>query len=117
MRSRAATLFVCLCCLGSEPAPPAPAGNSAPGLWEKGQRAMLEGNAEGAIAAYRESLRLDPSLTRNYLSLAAACLEKGQDAAAAGHLADYLRRQPDHFLVRLHYADLLVKLGRPAEAR
>jgi tetratricopeptide (TPR) repeat protein len=117
MRLRAAAVVVCLCCLGSDPTSPAPPGNSAMGLWEKGQQAMLDGNADAAMAAYRESLRLDPGLSRNYLSLAAACLEKGQDTRAADFLADYIRRQPDHFLVRLHYADLLVKLGRPKDAR
>jgi tetratricopeptide (TPR) repeat protein len=86
-------------------------------VWEQGQQAILDGDADAAIAAYRESLRLDPGLTRNYLSLAAACLEKGQDAAAADHMAVYVRRQPDHFVVRVHYADLLLRLGRPLEAR
>lgn len=117
MRLRAATVLVCVCCLGSDPTPPARGDRSAMSLWEKGQQAMLDGNADAAVAAYRASLRLDPGLTRNYLSLAAACLEKGEDVAAADFLAEYIRRQPDHFLVRLHYADLLVKLGRSKAAR
>jgi tetratricopeptide (TPR) repeat protein len=78
---------------------------------------MFAGDADGAIAAYRESLHLDPGLTRNHLSLAAACLEKGEDSAAAEHMGDYLRRQPDHLAVRVHYADLLHRLGKPGEAR
>ncbi len=116
MRSRAAALLVCLCCFGSDPAPPAPAADSAMKLWEQGQQAMLDGKADEAIADYRASLRINPALARNYLSLAAAALEKGQEADAAQFLADYLRRQPDHTLVRLHYADLLVKIGRPRDA-
>jgi predicted Zn-dependent protease len=72
---------------------------------------------DGAIAAYRESLRLDPALCRNHLSLAAACLEKGDDTAAADQMGEYLRKQPDHLAVRVHYADLLLRLGRPVPAR
>jgi tetratricopeptide (TPR) repeat protein len=136
MRSCAAASVICICCLGSDPAgavsgpsvaasPTAPIGNpvSTPpvspalALWEQGQRAILAGDVDGAMEAYQASLRLDPGLTRNYLSLAAACLEKGADAAAADHMANYLRHQPDHFVVRLHYADLLLRLGRPLQAR
>jgi tetratricopeptide (TPR) repeat protein len=78
---------------------------------------MLRADTDAAIAAYRESLRLDPELSRNYLSLAAAFLEKGQDTTAAEHMGNYLRLQPDHVVVRVHYADLLLRLGRPSEAR
>jgi tetratricopeptide (TPR) repeat protein len=106
-------------CLGSEPANLGPAARSSPAVeaWERGQRVMLAGDTDGALAAFRESLRLDPNLTRNHLSLAAAYLEKGDEAAAADHMAEYLRRQPDHFIVRIHYAELLLRLGRPREAR
>jgi tetratricopeptide (TPR) repeat protein len=113
--------IICFCRLASDSTETAPApaavGSPALRLWEQGQQAILDGNADGAIAAYHESLRLDPALTRNYLSLAAACLEKGEDAAAADHMATYVRRQPDHFVVRVHYADLLLRLGRRLEAR
>jgi tetratricopeptide (TPR) repeat protein len=98
---------------------PEPAATMSPAmrLWELGQRAMLAGDMEGALAAYRESLRQDPGLSRNYLSLAAASLERGEDSAAANYMADYLQRQPEHFVARVHYADLLLRLGRPQEAR
>jgi tetratricopeptide (TPR) repeat protein len=97
--------------------PVAPAASPALQLWELGQRAMLAGDMDGAAAAYRESLRRDPELARNYLSLAAVCVEKGEDTAAADYMADYLRHQPDHYVVRMHYADLLLRLGRSREAR
>jgi tetratricopeptide (TPR) repeat protein len=117
MRLRAAALLACLCCLGSDPATPTPVVSPAVRLWEQGQQAILAGDANGAIAAYRESLRLDPHLTRNHLSLAAACLDKGEDGTAAEHMGTYLRLQPEHFVVRVHYADLLFRLGRLLEAR
>jgi tetratricopeptide (TPR) repeat protein len=124
MRLCAAATIICFCCLGSEPAAVptdsasrAPAANPALRLWEQGQQAMLAGDADGAITAYNASLRLEPGLARNYLSLAAACLEKGQDTVAADHMANYLRHQPEHIVVRVHYADLLLRLGRPKQAR
>ena len=86
-------------------------------LWEQGQEAMLRGDTDEAIGLYHQSLKLAPDLARNYLSLAAAHIEKGDDAAAAPHMAEYLRLQPGHLVVRAHYAELLYRLGQPEEAR
>src|SRR4029078_3609020 len=33
------------------------------------------------------------------------------------HLARYLEAQPDHLVVRTHYAELLLRLARPQEAQ
>jgi tetratricopeptide (TPR) repeat protein len=91
----------------------------SPGLasWQKGQQAMLEGHTAEAIAAFQKSLAQDPTLVRNHLSLAAAHLALGQDEQAAVQLERYLQAQPDHFLVRSQYAELLRRLDRPADAR
>jgi tetratricopeptide (TPR) repeat protein len=86
-------------------------------LWQQGQKAMLQGHAEQAISCYEESLRLDPALARNHLSLAAALLSEGQDERAVPHLARYLEAQPDHLVIRAHYAELLQRLGRGQEAK
>ncbi len=86
-------------------------------MWQRGQKAMLEGHAEQAIPCYQESLRLDPKLACNHLSLAAALLSQGHDEEAAPHLALYLKTQPDHLVVRAHYAELLLRLSRREEAR
>lgn len=96
---------------------PAPAASAAQQLWEQGQRAADEGQTDRAIACYQHSLRLDPSLACNHLSLAAAYLDKGQDERAVPHLARYVAARPDHFLVRAHYAELLLRLQRPRDAR
>src|SRR5689334_9165787 len=69
-------------------------------LWQQGQDAMLDGQADRAIALYRQSLELDPGLVRNHLSLAAAFIAQGEDARAAPHLARYVRTQPDHLVIR-----------------
>ena len=92
---------------------------SSPGLpdWEKGQKAMLDGEAEQAIASFRLSLKQDPALARNYLSLAAAYLAQGQDEQAVEQLGQYLEARPDHFVVRGQYAELLWRLDRLDEAR
>jgi tetratricopeptide (TPR) repeat protein len=85
-------------------------------LWEQGQEAMLRGDTDEAIGLYQQSLKLEPNLARNYLSLAAAHLEKGDDGQAAPNLARYLQLEPTHLVVRAHYAELLFRLGQ-AEAR
>jgi tetratricopeptide (TPR) repeat protein len=88
----------------------------AEALWDQGQAAMKDGNAARAIGFYEQSLAADPNLTRNHMSLAAALLEKGDDAGAAEHLARYLAAHPEHLVVRSHYAELLLRLRRVGEA-
>jgi tetratricopeptide (TPR) repeat protein len=95
---------------------PAP-GPAAGELWEQGQSAMRRGSADEAIRLYQQSLEVDPQLSRNYLSLAAAYLEKGDDAAACPHLSRYLTAHPEHLVVRGHFAELLLRMQRMKEAR
>jgi tetratricopeptide (TPR) repeat protein len=112
---------LCLCTL-TLIATPIVADPSAPlspalKLWERGQEAMLQGDLDAAARCYHESLQLDPNLARNYLSLAALHVARSEDAQAAPWLARYIEAQPDHCVVRMHYADLLLRIARPAEAR
>jgi tetratricopeptide (TPR) repeat protein len=92
---------------------------SSPGLetWRKGQEALLEGHNDKAITLFRESLEQDPKLARNHLSLAAAYLALGENEQAAGQLERYLRAQPDHYVVRGQYAELLLRMDRLDDAR
>lgn len=92
---------------------------SSPGLpdWQKGQQAMLEGKTEEAIALFRQSLKHDPELARNYLSLSATYLGQGQEEEAAEQLGHYLEARPDHFVVRGQYAELLWRLDQLEAAR
>src|SRR5947209_4120059 len=108
-----------LVCLGllaavaaAEPAPPA-----AVVLWQNGQDALRDGDAVKAIGWFEQSLRLDPGLVRNHLSLAASHVALGREDKAAAHLGIYVNAQPDHFVARAHYAELLLRLGRAAAAR
>ena len=59
----------------------------------------------------------DAGPVRAHLSLAAACLEKGEPASAEPHLAKYVTAFPDHHVVRAHWAELLLRLKRRPEAR
>ena len=51
------------------------------------------------------------------LTLAAECLGRGDQPAAATHLATYVRGHPDQIVFRAHLAELLLKLDRDAEAK
>jgi tetratricopeptide (TPR) repeat protein len=89
----------------------------AKAIWETGQAALHRGNQEQAIACFEQSLKMDPSFTRPHLSLAAAYMEMGNQQAALPHLTQYVQANPDQALVRVHYAELLVRLHMINEAR
>jgi tetratricopeptide (TPR) repeat protein len=90
---------------------------SARQLWEEGQIAMSQGQLDRAIVLYEQSLKADPRMARNHLSLAAAYLEKGDEAGACPHLARYVNARPEHLIIRVQYAELLWRLKRGREAR
>jgi tetratricopeptide (TPR) repeat protein len=90
---------------------------SALDLWSKGQSAMQRGEPDAAILFYRKSLAADPGLTRNYLSLAVAFLEKGEDSAACEFLSHFLTFHPTHLTARAQLAELLLRQDRVIEAR
>ena len=113
MTTRPHGVAVLLLCLAMGPltaAEPAPAAGPAQRLWEQGQQAMRDGRTDDAVRCFEQSLALDPNLVNNHLSLAAACLDKGDDEGAAPHLAQYLTAKPNHYTVRAHYAELLLRL-------
>jgi tetratricopeptide (TPR) repeat protein len=90
---------------------------SAETLWKQGQAAMRRGEPREAIACYEQSLAAAPELTRNHLSLAAAYLELGEHEKACVHLGKYVNAHPDDADIRPHFAELLTRLRRHAEAR
>ena len=51
------------------------------------------------------------------LTLAAECLDRGDDAGAVSFLTEHLRAHPDADMLRLHLAEVLRKIGRIEEAR
>ncbi|HKB40165.1 MAG TPA: hypothetical protein VKD72_27285 [Gemmataceae bacterium] len=106
-------LFLCFLCQ------PASREKASPGwpLWQQAQQALLRGETNRAIDLYEQSLAADSKLTRNYLGLAAAWLDKGDDDRACLHLMLYVAAHPEHLSVRAQYAELLHRLRRLKQAR
>jgi tetratricopeptide (TPR) repeat protein len=119
MTLRHRPLWCCALWLLSAPLLAAPPVESTPAvrLWEQGQDAMRDGRNDDAVRFYQQSLQLDPQLARNFLSLAAAHIADGHDDEAIHWLGRYVEAQPDHHVVRLHYAELLVRNGKVADGR
>jgi Tfp pilus assembly protein PilF len=115
-------LLAVLLFLSSTPAadPPAAAEitqTPAQQSWQLGQLAMEKEEFHQAIGQFQLSLRLDADFVPAHLSLAATYLALGEDDKALPHLARYLQARPEHLSVRAHYAELLFRLDRPADAR
>jgi tetratricopeptide (TPR) repeat protein len=109
--------MLCVSCQTLVPAAPTEAKPGAGELWEQGQSAMRQGKAQEAIGFYEQSLAADPQFDRNYLSLAAAYLEVGDEDGACPQLAKYVAAHPENLVIRNHLAELLLRLHHLAEAR
>jgi hypothetical protein len=94
-----------------------PGSTEAAQLWEDGQAAMRHGQPERAIRCYQQSLAADPTMVCNHLSLAVAYLEKEDAGLACSHLGVYVEAHPEQLLIRARYAELLVRIRRPGQAR
>jgi predicted Zn-dependent protease len=82
-----------------EPAPPLVATNQ--------DQAVLP-------AAAAEAAPTEPA---DRLTLYTECMGRGDQPAAAAHLDAYVRAHPDQLMFRAHLAELLLRLGRPTDAR
>lgn len=58
-----------------------------------------------------------PPAEPDRLTLTAEALERGDRAAAAGHLAAYVRRHPEQFMFRAQLAEMLVRDGKDDAAK
>src|SRR5262245_51110147 len=86
-------------------------------LWQQAQDSLRRGQTDRAIELFEESLAADPTLTRCYLGLAAAWLDRCEEARACECLTLYVAAHPEHLRVRSQFADLLYRLRRTTEAR
>ena len=86
-------------------------------LWVQGQEAMREGKPDEAIRFYEQSLAADAGQQRTHLSLAAAYIQQGDEAGPSSIWPSTSAAFPEHHVVRTHYAELLLRLHRPREAR
>lgn len=89
------------------------AGCFAPFSWPE-DRIRTDVTADTAAVA--------PSVSRSTsdpdaLALAAACLDRGDEAGALPHLRSHVEAYPDAVMMRAYLAELLLKLGQPQEAR
>lgn len=95
-------------------------GQPALNLSDSGHNSPAAGNIEGdpvegepALAPVREEV-LEPG---SDLAKAAACLERGDEAAACDFLAKHIAEHPNHVSLRAQLAELLMHLKRLPEAR
>jgi len=86
-------------------------------LWVRGQQHLRDGEMKEGIECFEESLAKDPNFTRNYLSLAAAYAELGEESRACLHLTLYVAAHPEHLAVRAQYAEMLHRLENYGQAR
>jgi tetratricopeptide (TPR) repeat protein len=94
-----------------------PTAGQARQFWVLGQEAMRQGKGDAAIRYFEQSLAAGEGQKRVHLSLAAAYVQQGDEAKAVGHLAEYVVAFPEHHVVRLHYAELLLRRHRTRESR
>lgn len=120
MSVRSGWMLIGLACVGCQVLAPQPSGAdpaAAEQFWQLGQDAMKRGAPDEALKCYQRSLVSDPGLSRNYLSMAAAHLEKGDEAAACVPLSRYVAANPEHARIRAHLAELLLRQQRNVEAQ
>src|SRR5437868_4101044 len=111
------TVLLLLSFLPCGPAAPPATTTPAEKAWQLGQQAMERDRFEEAIGQFQLSLRLDAGMVQNHLSIAASYLALDQQKEALPHLRSYLEARPDHFLIRWHFAEVLMNTNHAAEAR
>jgi tetratricopeptide (TPR) repeat protein len=82
-------------------------------------RAAAQPSALVQQAAFKPSATkpAEPPAAPDELTLAADCLERGDDSAAATHLERHVGQYPDQIVFRARLADLLARLDRLPEAQ
>ena len=74
------------------------------------------GRVDDAIAHYRESLRLDPTVANTHYNLGLAFMHSGRLAEAVAPFEEAVRILPYYFYAHQNLGIVLTKLGRPQEA-
>jgi hypothetical protein len=108
---RLALLFAAVA--GCQSAPPQPPASTPPILATSPKPpAVLK-----PVSNPKPELIPETVIPSDALSLAADCLERGEDAAAASHLEKHVRAHPDQVVFRAQLADLLIRIDRLTEAQ
>jgi tetratricopeptide (TPR) repeat protein len=92
------------------------AAGPAEEAWRQGQAALEADRAKEAMGHFAAALRVDPAFAQARLSMAAAHLALGEEKEALPQLKAYLELRPEHFLIRMHYSELLYRLEQLEEA-
>ena len=78
---------------------------------------LMGGDRERASAAFEEALRIDPTLARAHNGLGVIAAERKNYPAALDHWQRAAALDPRDYQTLFNIGDLLITLGRPAEAR
>jgi thioredoxin-like negative regulator of GroEL len=80
---------------------------------------LVGGWAAAAVGCLTPFPDLDrpPAPAEDALTRAADCLDRGDEAGALPHLRAHLDSYPDALMIRAHLAELLLKHGKPEDAR
>jgi arylsulfatase A-like enzyme/Tfp pilus assembly protein PilF len=78
---------------------------------------LTSGDRERAAAAFGEALKIDPTLARAHNGLGVIAAERKDYTAALDHWMKAVALEPNDFRTLFNLGDLLVRLGRPSEAR
>jgi arylsulfatase A-like enzyme/Tfp pilus assembly protein PilF len=78
---------------------------------------LTSGDRERAAAAFGEALKIDPTLARAHNGLGVIAAERKDYTAALDHWMKAVALDPHDFRTLFNLGDLLVRLGRPSEAR
>ncbi len=76
----------------------------------------FQGDREGALEAANTSLRLDPSSTGPYITLAGLAQRRGDYEAALGHLRRAWGMSPSDFNLLVRIAGVAERAGKPGDA-
>jgi Flp pilus assembly protein TadD len=76
----------------------------------------MQGNAEEAVASFREAIRCDPSLAIARQGLVRELIQQNKLGEAAEGLTAWLRLAPDNWEVADTLGGILTRMGKPGEA-
>lgn len=116
MTLRLRWLTSCLVFVGCQSMPPSAV---APAVPESTADVRPAPAPAGVVRASYQSADFDGNnvaTSAALLPLAADALERGDINLACNHLEQYLSLRPDSLLVRVHYAELLLRTGRSRDA-
>jgi arylsulfatase A-like enzyme/Tfp pilus assembly protein PilF len=78
---------------------------------------LMDGDRDRAAAAFTDALAVDPTLARAHNGLGVIAAERKDYDSALRHWRQAVELDPRDFQTLFNLGDLLIKIGRPAEAR